>query len=62
MDEKEKTFKYLVEMFYIASNTSSPLCVCATEGKAQEWIINEMEGYRYDGTGYHRIRKVEYIY
>lgn len=54
--------KFLVEMFDIASNLSKPICVHDTEEKAQEWIDNEMNEYEYTGTGYYRIRKINYIY
>ena len=53
-------YKYLVEMYDIASNTSEPICFCDTEEKAKEWIDNEIYGYEYTGTGYYRIKKIKY--
>ena len=57
---KQNDYKYLVEMYYLADNSSEPIVVCDTKEKAQDYIDNEMKGYQYNGTGYYRIRKIKY--
>lgn len=51
---------FLVVMHtFFATNQDQPLIIAESEEKAQEWIDKEMEGYKYNGTGVHKIIPVK---
>ena len=53
-------YMFLVEMYCINAETSTPIAIFKSIADAERWISNTMEGYNYNGTGYYRIVRVKY--
>ena len=54
------SFKFLIEMYDIATDKSNPIIIYDTIEQAEMWIEKEMKDKNYNGTGYYRIKKVKY--